>query len=110
MAHLVLSPEYQEYFVYLDELRESGVTNMLGSPAFVESKFDVELEIAQTIVSDWMKTFSARHPNGAREGLAEFDIAELTQVPEVMIGRIGTEVRPARTSSDATGGDAAPER
>jgi hypothetical protein len=42
---------------YLDALRESGVTNMFGAPAYVVSEFGVSKEDARTITSYWMKTF-----------------------------------------------------
>ena len=32
----------RRYFVYLDELRESGVTNMFGAPSFLVSMFGVD--------------------------------------------------------------------
>ena len=51
----------QAHFEYLDELRESGVTNMLGSPAYLARTFGMDKEKAQTIVTKWMNTFSERH-------------------------------------------------
>jgi len=43
---------------FLDELRESGVTNMFGAPAFVEEAFDVSKKEARAIVSEWMASFT----------------------------------------------------
>ena len=45
---------------YLDELRESGVTNMFGAAPFVEAEFSVSIKEAREILSYWMQTFSAR--------------------------------------------------
>lgn len=49
-----------EHLEYLDELRESGITNMYGAPSFVENEFGVDWETASKITSYWMKTFSKR--------------------------------------------------
>lgn len=52
-----------EYFEYLDELRESGVTNMYGAGAYLEREFDLDKYEARTILQKWMETFSERHPH-----------------------------------------------
>lgn len=46
-----------EHLEYLDELRDSGVTNMYGAPRYVQEEFDVDFEEAGRITSYWMKTF-----------------------------------------------------
>jgi hypothetical protein len=46
-----------EHLVYLDELRESGVTNMYGAGIYVQREFGVSRSEAQDIVIYWMKTF-----------------------------------------------------
>ena len=50
-----------EHLEYLDELRASGVTNMYGSPAYVQRKFGVTRAESETIVTYWMDTFVDRH-------------------------------------------------
>jgi len=57
-------PKYvtDEHLDYLDELRESGVTNMYGAAPYLESAFGIERKKALTILSYWMNTFSERHP------------------------------------------------
>jgi hypothetical protein len=52
----------EEHLVYLDELRESGVTNMWGAASYVEREFCIDGESAKDILFYWMKTFSERHP------------------------------------------------
>jgi hypothetical protein len=47
--------------VYLDKLRESGVTNMFGAGAYVEDEFDLPRKEAGAVVVYWMKTFAERH-------------------------------------------------
>ena len=46
-----------EMLEYLDDLRESGVTNMYGAGRYVEKEFDVDRREASDIVGYWMKTF-----------------------------------------------------
>lgn len=53
-----------EMLVYLDELRESGETNMYGARPYVAREFNLPLNEAGKVLTYWMKTFSERHPNG----------------------------------------------
>lgn len=52
----------EKVFEYLDELRESGVTNMYGAIPYIQQEFP-ELTISQSssLLVGWMKTFSERH-------------------------------------------------
>ena len=52
----------QDYFVYLDDLRESGVTNMYGAGSYLEEVFGLDRREAGKILAKWMDTFSERHP------------------------------------------------
>jgi hypothetical protein len=54
--------ELQEYLDYLDDLRESGVTNMFGAGAYLEDAFNLGRDAARSVLTYWMKTFSDRHP------------------------------------------------
>lgn len=54
----------EKYYEFLDNLRESGVTNMYGArPYLIEEFPELSKEEASKILSTWMKTFSERHPN-----------------------------------------------
>lgn len=53
----------QEHLEYLDELRESGVTNMYGARPYLIREFDLSKTEASEVLSYWMKTFSERHKN-----------------------------------------------
>ena len=46
-----------EHLEYLDELRESGITNMFGARSYIEDEFDVSTREATEILSYWMKSF-----------------------------------------------------
>lgn len=54
--------DYEEYFEYLDSLRESGVTNMFGAVPYLMATFDYLAEDeARDILFLWMATFNSRH-------------------------------------------------
>lgn len=46
-----------EYFKYLEELRNSGVTNMFGAGEFLEEAFGLEKQEAQRVLIEWMKSY-----------------------------------------------------
>lgn len=54
--------EMEEFFVYLDELRESGDTNMYGAGSYLEDEFSMNRKTASYVLKQWMDTFSERHP------------------------------------------------
>lgn len=51
-------PSTNDVFSYLDDLRESGVTNMFGAASYVEKKFRVDNHLASRYLLEWMRTFS----------------------------------------------------
>jgi len=50
-----------EFLEYLDDLRESGVTNMYGASPYLEEQFDLGHKAAGDVLIYWMRTFSERH-------------------------------------------------
>jgi len=51
-----------DHLIFLDELRESGVTNMYGSAPYLRDEFpDLSKKESYEIVAYWMQTFSERH-------------------------------------------------
>lgn len=52
----------EEHLVFLDDLRESGITNMFGARPFLEERFDLSKKAAENILIYWMKTFKERRP------------------------------------------------
>ena len=55
-----------KYYEYLDELRDSGETNMYGAHLYLIEAYDeLDKTQAKDILLDWMETF------GKREGGAE---------------------------------------
>src|SRR5690606_23952199 len=49
--------ELAEYFEYLDDLRDSGATNMFGAAPYLAGSFDLRTGEARSILSMWMNTF-----------------------------------------------------
>lgn len=47
-----------DYFEYLDELRESGETNMFGAVPYLIAEYDLGRNDASAVLQAWMKTFS----------------------------------------------------
>lgn len=58
----VLNVNKDEVFVYLDGLRESGITNMWGAGPYIQTEFEIDNNEARELVLEWMKTFEERHP------------------------------------------------
>jgi hypothetical protein len=50
----------EEMFDYLDVLRETGVTNMLGAAPYLQQAFGIEKTEAKSILLEWMKTYAQR--------------------------------------------------
>jgi len=47
-----------EYYEYLDALRESGVVNMFGAGAYLQDEFGLSRSEARTILIAWMEQYS----------------------------------------------------
>jgi hypothetical protein len=50
----------EQYFVYLDNLRSSGVTNMWGCGLYLERAFTMSRQDTGKVSGLWMKTFDDR--------------------------------------------------
>ncbi len=62
--------ELVEYFTYLDDLRNSGRTNMFGSSVYLREEFELRRGAALAIVGAWMRTFSRSTSARERADLA----------------------------------------
>ena len=47
-----------EVFLYLEELRESGETNMYGAYKYVMDDFEVDKKMAMKLVKTWMESYN----------------------------------------------------
>lgn len=51
-----------EHLEFLDDLRESGITNMWGAVPYLLEEFgDIGKEEADVVHTYWMKSFGERH-------------------------------------------------
>ena len=54
----------EEYFEFLDALRESGATNMFGAGIYLEREYGMDRREARDVLKQWMETYEERHPRG----------------------------------------------
>lgn len=59
--------QMEEYFNFLDSLRESGITNMFGAAPYLKKAYSLRLEYAKRVVGLWMKTFPGRGESASME-------------------------------------------
>jgi hypothetical protein len=50
-----------KHLKYLDTLRKSGRTNMLGASLYVQARFNLDDKKSREILTYWMNTLSERH-------------------------------------------------
>ena len=47
-----------KYWIYLEELRRSGITNMFGAAPYLEARFGLSHSEARHVLADWMKNYN----------------------------------------------------
>lgn len=57
-SSVTITQEEKDIFEYLNELRDSGVTNMFGATSYIVDEFDIDKRKASTILSKWMSNFN----------------------------------------------------
>lgn len=65
MEKKVARPEFvtDKHLEYLDDLRESGITNMFGAAPFLKKAFrNLSKDQSEKTLVYWMQTFGERHP------------------------------------------------
>lgn len=53
----MIKEEWNEYYVYLEDLRQSGVTNMFGAAPYLQEEFDLNRKEAREILANWMTNY-----------------------------------------------------
>lgn len=56
-----------KYWIYLEELRRSGITNMYGAARYLGERFDLDPYTARLILADWMKNYKREDYEGMDE-------------------------------------------
>ena len=51
----------EKYFIFLDNIRETGKINMLGAAPYLQEAFQLNKYDAKDILLEWMNTFNERH-------------------------------------------------
>jgi hypothetical protein len=46
-----------EVFMFLNELRSTGSTNMFGAAPLIQEFFGVDRKVARELLKEWMKSF-----------------------------------------------------
>ena len=62
-----------EVFLYLDDLRESGETNMFGAVKYIQNDFELAKPIAQKYLSDWMRNFGKKRNDNDNDWYIRMD-------------------------------------
>ena len=47
-----------KYWIFLENLRKSGITNMYGATPYLEHAFGIDHTDASKILLDWMKNYN----------------------------------------------------
>ena len=47
-----------KYWIYLENLRRSGVTNMYGAVPYLQQEFNISKQEAIKILADWMNKYN----------------------------------------------------
>lgn len=48
-----------KYWIYLEELRRSGIVNMFGAASYLAEAFDLTSCEARQILAEWMKNYNS---------------------------------------------------
>jgi len=51
----------EDVFKYLDDLRETGATNMIIAGTWIQNAFGLEKQEAGAFLQEWMRTFDKKH-------------------------------------------------
>ena len=61
---LLEDEEYNQYknevFLYLEKLREDGLTNMFGAGSFIMADFEVSKSVAHKYLAEWMESYKGK--------------------------------------------------
>ena len=53
--------DLSNHFNYLDELRDSGVTNMWGASTYLQDEFALDRATAIAILGKWMESYGSKN-------------------------------------------------
>ena len=47
-----------KYWIFLEKLRRSGVTNMYGAGPYLQNAFGMSRNDARVVLADWMRSYN----------------------------------------------------
>lgn len=54
-----MNEEYKDYYLFLEDLRKSGITNMFGASPYLEAAFkELDKKSARTVLTNWMQNYN----------------------------------------------------
>jgi hypothetical protein len=53
----MIKEEWYEYYVYLEELRQSGETNMFGASPYLQAEYGLNPREARRVLGNWMENY-----------------------------------------------------
>ena len=63
-----MKEEYKNYYIYLENLRNSGITNMYGASVYLQQEFGLDKYAARNVVINWMQNYDEIATKYYREG------------------------------------------
>ena len=54
----MIKEEWNEYYVYLENLRQSGVTNMFGAGPYLQKAYGLNPREALKVLGSWMNNYN----------------------------------------------------
>ena len=88
----------KEMFTYLDELRDTGVTNMFGAAPYLQREFDLEKREAREILAKWMQ--SQMNEVELTPDFGELDEAEIDKREKAQVKKIVKQLKKSVKSHD----------
>lgn len=53
------NPEWMEYYIYLENLRQSGIVNVFGASPFLARRYGLTEKKADEVLGSWMENYEA---------------------------------------------------
>jgi hypothetical protein len=53
-----INPDWKEYYILLEGIRQSGITNMWGASPYLAELADISLKLAGEVLCSWIKNYS----------------------------------------------------
>ncbi len=51
------NPDWNEYYVFLEMLRKTGLTNMFGATPYLVEHCDLDKKVAREVLTSWMQNY-----------------------------------------------------